>query len=122
MQPHEHRAAAARIERSIAKLLPADHELLIEAAMLAGSHWLNARLHETGLRNDRDDVMHTYLLTVNECRRLAVAEPDAIAALVAIEDMRPGFVRGDQPGGAEAGHAALRLLGKIRARALHITP
>ena len=61
--------------------------------------------------------MHTYLLTVNECRRLAVAEPDAIAALVAIEDMRPGFVRGDQPGGAEAGQSALRLLGRIRERA-----
>jgi hypothetical protein len=114
MQPHEHRAAAARIERSIAKCHPGDHELLIEAAMLAGSHWLNARLHESALRAEGDDVMHTYLLTVNECRRLAVAEPDAIPALVAIEDMRPGFVRGDQPGGADAAQAALRLLGRIR--------
>jgi hypothetical protein len=116
MQPHEHRAAAARIERSIAKCTPDDHELLIEAAMLAGSHWLNARLHETGMRQDGDDVMHTYLLTVNERRRLAVAEPDAIRALVEIENMRPGFVRGDQPGGTDAAQAALRLLATIRER------
>jgi hypothetical protein len=32
--------------------------LLIEAAMPAGSHWLNARLHKTGVRQDADDVMH----------------------------------------------------------------
>jgi hypothetical protein len=62
-------------------------------------------------------VMHTNLLTVNECRRLAVAEPDAIAALASIEDLRPGFVRGDQPGGADAARAALDLLGTIRERA-----
>jgi hypothetical protein len=117
MQPHEHRATAARIERSIAKCDPADHELLIEAAMLAGSHWLNARLHESGIRSAAEDVMHTYLLTVNERRRLTVAEPDAVPALVEIEDMRPGFVRGDRPGGAEAAQAALRLLGRIRERA-----
>jgi hypothetical protein len=116
MQPHEHRAAAARIERSIAKCHPGDHEILIEAAMLAASHWLNARLHESGIRSESDDVMHTYLLTVNECRRLSVAEPEAVAALVAIEDMRPGFVRGDQPGGDDAAQAALRLLGRIRER------
>ncbi len=115
MQAHEHRAAAERIERSMRKCSAEhDHELLIEAAMLAGSHWLNARLHEQGLSKAGDDVMHTYLLTVNQCRRLAVAQPEATKALGVIEDMRPAFVRGDAPGGAEAARAAIVWLSKIR--------
>jgi hypothetical protein len=115
MQAHEHRAAAERIERSMRKCSEEhDHELLIEAAMLAGSHWLNARLHDQGLSKAGDDVMHTYLLSVNQCRRLSVAQPEAMKALGAIEDMRPAFVRGDAPGGPEAARAAIAWLSKIR--------
>ena len=115
MQTHEHRAAAERIERSMHKCSAEhDHELLIEGAMLAGSHRLNACLHDQGLSAAGDDVMHTYLLSVNQCRRLGVALPEATKALAAIEDMRPAFVRGDASGGPEAARVAIGWLAKIR--------
>ncbi len=117
MNPTDHQAAALRIERSIAKCLATDHELLIEAAMLAGSHRLNGLLHAAGATQEGNDVMHTYLLTINECRRLAVAAPEAVAALSEIEDMRPAFVRGTHPGGSEAAQRALQLLSTIRTHA-----
>jgi hypothetical protein len=115
MRSHEHQAAAERIERSMGKCsAELDHELLIEGAMLAGAHRLNARLHDQGFLKMSDDLVHTYLLTVNECRRLSVAQPDAMAALGAIEDLRPAFVRGDAAGGVEAARAAIGLLRAIR--------
>ena len=117
MTPHEHEAAAQRIENSLRKCGPDDHEIVIEAAMLAGSHWLNAHLHRLGATQPAQDVMHTYLLVVNELRRLSVADGQAVAALAAIEDLRPGFVRGAQAGGTEAAQRALALLELIRASA-----
>lgn len=118
MTPMDHHAAAQRIERSIAKCEPTDHELLIEAAMLAGSHRLNGLLHALGVTQESNDVMHTYLLTINECRRLGVAAPEAVAALSEIEDMRPAYVRGNHPGGSDAAQRALALLDTIRTHAL----
>ena len=114
MKPQEHEAAAMRIENSLRKCTTDDHEIVIEGAMLAGSHWLNAHLHRVGATQPEQDVMHTYLLVVNELRRLSVAAPQAVAALGAIEDMRPAYVRGAHPGGKEAAHRALALLEVIR--------
>ena len=113
MHPQEHEAAATRIENSLRKCGPDDHEIVIEAAMLAGAHWLNAHLHRLGVTQPAQDVMHTYLLVVNELRRLSVATPQAVAALGAIEDMRPAYVRGAHPGGREAAQRALALLDVI---------
>jgi hypothetical protein len=117
MQPQEHEAAAQRIENSLRKCRPDDHEITIEGAMLAGSHRLNAHLHRIGASQPGDDVLHTYLLVVNELRRLTVADPLAVPALSAIEDLRPAFVRGAQPGGQEAAQRALALLEVIRTSA-----
>jgi hypothetical protein len=117
MKPQDHEAAAQRIENSLRKCEPDDYEIIIEAAMLAGTHWLNARLHRLGATQPAQDVMHTYLLVVNELRRLSVAEPQAVAALGAIEDMRPAYVRGAHAGGKEAAQRALSLLELIRASA-----
>src|SRR6218665_605753 len=94
MKPEDHQAAAQRIERSMRKCGLDEHEILIEAAMLAGSHWLNAHLHRLGATQPAQDVVHTYLLVVNELRRLSVADAQAVAALGAIEDLRPAYVRG----------------------------
>src|SRR5205814_1950669 len=66
MQPEQHLEIAARIERSLKKCGPEDHEMRIEAAMLAGTHRLNAVLHRTGVTAEGSDVFHSYLLTVNE--------------------------------------------------------
>ena len=117
MTPQDHEAAARRIENSLRKCGPDDYEIIIEGSMLAGSHWLNAQLHRLGATRPEQDVMHTYLLVVNELRRLSVADPQAVAALGAIEDLRPAYVRGALAGGKDAGQRALSLLEQIRASA-----
>jgi hypothetical protein len=116
MNPRDHDACAARIEHSLGRLHADDHELLIEGCMLAAAHRLNAHLHRLGSTGVDEDLVHTYLLTINEYRRLAVADGDAMKALAEIEDLRPAFVRGDHSGGAEAARQALRLLESIRHR------
>ncbi len=117
MRPDEHRAKAEKIERSLAKLGPDEYEMVIEAAMLAGTHWLNCALHAQGVTRPEGDVLHTYMLTVNELRRLRVADAALLDALSAIEDIRPAFVRGDVAGGPAAAEQALVLLAAIRAKA-----
>ena len=118
MTPQEHRAKAEKIERSLAKCGPSDYEMRIEAAMLAGTHWLNLALHRLGATAPHADVMHTYLLTVNELRRLRVADAELLDALTEIEDIRPPYVRGNHPGGEQAAERALVLLGALRGKAL----
>lgn len=113
-----HIAIARRIEASLQKCGPADYEMTIEAAMLAGTHWLNVLLHKLGTTPAQQDVFHTYLLTVNEFRRLTVAAEKPLTALAAIEDTRAPFVRGNHPGGEAAAERALTLLSQIRATAL----
>lgn len=112
-----HIAAAQRIERSLQKCGDDDCEMKIEAAMLAGTHWLNAALHRMGVTQATGDVFHTYLLTVNEYRRLCVADDVMVRALSDIEDLRPPFVRGNRPGARAAGERALALLSLIHGRA-----
>lgn len=116
MKPHDHDACAVRIERSMGKLGTEDHELLIEGSMLAGAHRLNAHLHRLGMTAAHEDLIHTYLLTINEFRRLSVADGESMKALADVEDLRPAFVRGDHPGGVEAARQALQLLAVIRDR------
>ena len=114
MDPIKHRDKALKIERSLAKCAPGDVEIRIEAAMLAATHWLNAALHRLGANRPEQDVMHTYMLTVNEFRRLSAANAELMAALAGIEDLRPLFVRGDVPGGVQAADRACALLARIR--------
>ena len=114
MTPEAHRAKAERIERSLAKCGPADYEMTIEAAMLAGTHWLNLALHRMGATDPRNDVLHTYMLTVNELRRCQVADRELVDALAEIEDIRPAYVRGNLPRGEMAAQRALALLSVLR--------
>lgn len=117
MTPEEHRAKAERIERSAAKCGPADYEMKIEAAMLAGTHWLNLALHRSGVTPPHNDILHTYMLTVNELRKYRVADEELVDALSEIEDIRPGYVRGNLPGGEKAAARALELLALLRRKA-----
>ena len=117
MTPAQHRAKAERIERSLRKLGPGEVELRIEASMLAGTHWLNAVLHEDGITEPSADVMHSYMLVVNELRKLRLVRDGLIDALTEIEDIRPAWVRGNLPGGAQAAERALALLATLRAAA-----
>lgn len=118
MDIEQHITMARSIEASLQKCTGADYEMTIEGAMLAGTHWLNALLHKLGATSPQADVFHTYLLTVNEFRRLAVAAEKPLHALAAIEDQRVPFVRGNHPGGEAAAAQALDLLSLIRATAL----
>ncbi|SAL86579.1 hypothetical protein AWB74_07760 [Caballeronia arvi] len=89
----------------------------IEAAMLAGTHWLNAILHRRAVTQPGNDVFHTYLLTVNEYRRLCVADEEMVLALSEIEDLRPPYVRGNHEGAQAAADRANALLAAIRKKA-----
>src|SRR6218665_3384732 len=117
MKPEDHEAAARRMERSMRKCGLDEHEILIEAAMLAGSHWLNDHLHPLGATQPAQDVVHTYLLLVNQLRRLSLGDAPGVAALGAIEDLRAAYVRGAHAGASEAAQRALSLLESIRASA-----
>lgn len=114
MEPGKHREKALRIERSLAKCQRGDYELRIEAAMLAGTHWLNAALHRLGANRPDQDVLHTYMLTINEFRRLGAANEELVKALAEIEDLRPLHVRGDLAGGPEVADRACQLLDRVR--------
>lgn len=118
MDIEHHIAMAHGIEASLRKCGPDDYEMKIEAAMLAGTHWLNVLLHRLGTTAAPQDVFHTYLLTINEFRRLSVAAEQPLQALAAIEDVRPAYVRGNHPGGELAAEQALASLGLIRSAAL----
>lgn len=118
MQEIQHVDKALRVERSQTLLGDHDPELCIEAAMLAGTHWANATLHRIGVLSADQDVLHTYLLTVNEFRRLSLAAPELMSALAEIEDLRPLYVRGDAPGASAAAQRAQALARTIRRLAL----
>ena len=113
-----HRGKALRIERSLAKCRSADYEIRIEAAMLAATHWVNLAYHRMQATAADQDVMHSYMLTVNEFRRLAAANERLISMLSEIEDLRPVFVRGDAAGGIGIADRAIALLAEIKAIAL----
>ncbi|MNW21739.1 hypothetical protein D3C71_2228210 [compost metagenome] len=54
---------------------------------------------------------------VSVLRKYRLAEPELIANLEEIEELRPLFVRGDMEGGVNAARRALELLRAIGARA-----
>lgn len=120
MTPENHRDRAERIERSLAKLADSDWEIRIEAAMLAGTHWINHALHKSGVSATSEDMVHASMCTVSVLRKYKLAEPDLIAQLEEIEELRPPFVRGDMAGGAAAANRALELLALIGERSRQI--
>jgi len=105
---------ALNIEKSLKKCHQSDIEIRIEAAMLAATHWINADLHDRGVTSVDQDIIHTYLLTINEYRRLSVASKNLLSILAEIEDLRPLHVRGDAPHGEHAAARADLMLSRIR--------
>jgi hypothetical protein len=114
VSPEAHRAKAEAIERSLARLGSADHEAVIEACMLAGTHRLNFLLHAHGLSAPSHDAMHSEFMSLGERRKAMVVLPAAIEALDRIEALRTTHVRGDLPGGEEAAGDALSCLATLR--------
>ena len=120
MTPEAHQQKAMRIEQSVNKLLDTDWEIKIEAAMLAGTHWVNYILHKTGISPHTEDMVHASMTMVSFLRKYRLAEPAVIEQLEEIEELRPLYVRGDVQGGPQAANRAMHLLALIgqRARAL----
>jgi hypothetical protein len=114
MTPDSHRQIAERIVASMGRCTDRDYEALIEGAMLAGTHWVNAALHTRNITSPETDVVHTYMLTANEFQLYRVAAGPMLDALAEIERVRPLYVRGDVPGGAAAARRAQELLLQIR--------
>jgi hypothetical protein len=118
MTPDEHRAKAAAIERSLERCTPADYETVIEACMLAGTHWFNIALHDAGVLPPERDAMHAEFLSGAERRKARIHVAAALTALDEIEALRTPFVRGDFAGGEAAARKALTCLTVLRASAL----
>ena len=118
MKVENHKAKALRIERSLAKCRANDFEIRIEGAMLAATHWVNLAFHAMRVTGESQDVMHSYQLTVNEFRRLSIADKRLVSLLSEIEDIRPLYVRGDVAGGSAQADRALHLLSQLRSIAL----
>ena len=119
MNVDTHRAKAESIEQSLARCTTADYETVIEACMLAGTHWFNIALHEAGLLAVDHDAMHAEFLTIGQRRRIAYVLPTALAALDTIESFRTPFVRGDLSGGEQAAQRALDCLAELKRAAVH---
>ncbi len=114
MISQHHREKAALIEASLKKLTVADYEAVIEAAMLAGTHWFNSALHITKLTDVHSDVMHAQYLAGDLRLKISLVVPAMLDSLDEIEMMRPRFVRGNAAGGEAAASRALDLLETIR--------
>ncbi len=89
--------------------------MVIEAAMLAGTHWLNAALHRQAITASGDDVMHAEYMTVALRTRTRLILPGLVEALDEVEQLRPFFVRGDISGGQKAAERCIVLLGILQA-------
>ena len=114
MSPSAHAERAERIGASLARCEVGDYEVIIEGVMFAGTHWLNAALHVTGVTAYECDALHSEFLTLGERRRIAIVLPTLIEGLDEIEDMRAPYVRGAEPRGEVAGRRALSFLDQIR--------
>ena len=114
MNAADHRIAADRIARSLVKCDAEDYEMKIEAAMLTATHLVNEAFHRMGVTLAGDDIMHTYLLTINQFRKFSVVGASLMDALAAIEDLRAPYVRGNRAGGEAAAERALALLALVR--------
>ena len=103
MKVTDHMTKAKRIEQTmLGKLDPdADYEIYVEACMLAGTHLLNAVLHQYAVTDDRSDLLHS------DKPALKAPVPFELRplfdAMKFIEDLRPGYLRGTNAWNPEHG-------------------
>ncbi len=118
-QQHAHRAE--RVMRSMSKLAPHEYEMLIEAAMIAGTQLFNVCLHRLGITAEGEDVMHAEYLTGHQRIRINLLAPGLAELLDEIEQLRPGYVRGDFAQGEAAAQRCVKALHALHERAQSIT-
>jgi hypothetical protein len=122
MTPELHQSKAERIESSMQKLSDSDHEAMIEATMLAGSHWLNFACHRMKLTAAQNDIMHAEYLNGAQRIEISLRSPELLRAIDEIEAYRAGYVRGDLDGGQQIAARCRGLLEVIRRDALAAAP
>src|SRR5262249_3375170 len=113
---------AERIARSMQKLSDSDYEAVIEACMLAGSHWLNFACHRMELTSSSTDVMHAEYLNGIHRVEISLRAPELLRAMDEIEAYRVGFVRGDLDGGGQVAARCRDLLEVIERAAAAAIP
>lgn len=72
-----------------------DYETIIEICMLAGTHYLNAALHDVKLTTEVGDLLHSDKPEINF--QIPSWLQPAFVSMKFIEDLRPPFVRGAEP-------------------------
>ena len=93
MRIEDHIAKAKRLEATLAKLdLDRDHALCLEGYMLAGTHLLNALLHQRAVTSEKFDLNHTDRPVLD--KPVDESLRPVFAALKRIEDLRPDYLRG----------------------------
>jgi hypothetical protein len=122
MTPEFHRAKAERIARSMQKLTDSDYEAVIEACMLAGSHWLNFACHRMELTTPNNDVMHSEYLNGIHRIEISLRTPQLLQAMDEVEAYRAGFVRGNLDGGEQVAARCRGLLELIQREARSAMP
>jgi len=122
MNPELHRAKAERITRSMRKLNDSDYETVIEACMLAGSHWLNFACHKMELTSPSTDIMHAEYLNGIHRIEISLRTPALLQAIDEIESHRAGFVRGNLDGGEQVAARCRGLLNLIQREASAAKP
>jgi hypothetical protein len=120
MKLEDHLNKAARIERSTFGKLDRDidYEIYVEGCMLAGTHLLNAVLHQIRITKEPDDLLHS------DKPPLVVPVPDAVAEMMRclkqIEDLRSGYLRGKAPWKTAHGELCDRNMASLRATTVAI--
>jgi hypothetical protein len=113
MTPEQHAAKAKRIIAAMSKLTASDYEMVIEAAMLAGSQWFNAALHRLGLTAFHDDVMHAEYLSTAMRVKVSLMAPGLVEELEQIEQCRARYVRGNAERGEVVAKACVERLRRL---------
>jgi hypothetical protein len=96
MKISAHLRHAAELRRAILGLGVSDIELIIEGAMLAGTHYMNAGLHMHGATPAHEDVVHAEFMNSAQVATLNQACVRMWQALYIIEGLRAWYVRGDE--------------------------
>ena len=94
MKINEHLVKARRIEATMTgKLDPnKDYELYVECYMLAGTHLLNAVLHQLAVTREEADLLHSDKPALD--KPVAAELRPMFDAMKYIEGLRPGYLRG----------------------------
>ncbi len=105
---------AEHIEKTMMKQLnmDEDYEIFVECCMLAGTHYLNAALHKKEITVWNQDLLHSDKPPLDSEVPPSIAE--IMTELKFIEEVRPGYLRGNNPWRHEDGIRCLEYYQKVK--------